>query len=367
MKIGILTFHAVHNCGAILQAFATQSYFKQREMDCKIINYISDSQVEYDAIYSKRNGIKSVIKNILLLPYDKKRRKSYDKFEKFISRLNMSEVCKNNEDLRELNKTIDVFIAGSDQIWNVTKKDHISDAYFLDFVEDNKKKIAYAISIGGASKKDLYEKKGLIKRFDAISCREEGTSSIISEIAEKPVLTVLDPTLLVDNKSFDEIAKEIHVPFDNYIFYYSLDGFDKRKRNVEELRILSKRLRKKIVAFTPEWPKKEKNINNVIDIGPSEFLAYIKNADLVCTNSFHGTALSISFKKDFYVLDEYDGKDQRKISILKLLGISDRMISGKTNVETLNIQSINYSQVENRLNVLRENSDDFLRTAINIK
>ena len=105
----------------------------------------------------------------------------------------------------------------------------------------------------------------------------------------------------------------------------------------------------------------------MIDIGPSEFLAYIKNADLVCTNSFHGTALSISFKKDFYVLDEYDGKDQRKISILKLLGISDRMISGKTNVETLNIQSINYSQVENRLNVLRENSDDFLRTAINIK
>ena len=362
--IGIITYHAVHNCGAILQAYAMQNYFKQKGIDCEIINYISDSQVEYDAIYSKRNGIRSIIKNVLLLPYDKKRRKSYDKFETFIQKLDMSPVCKNKYDLHKLNNTIDIFIAGSDQIWNVTKKDHKSDAYFLDFVEDNKTKISYAISIGGASKDDLLQKKDLIMRFDAVSCREEGTTSIISEIAQKQAVTVLDPTLLVENKCFEEIAKEIHIPFENYIFYYSLDGYDKRMKNVEELSVLSKKLGKKIVAFTPEWPKINHNINNVIDIGPAEFLAYIKNADLVCTNSFHGTALSISFRKDFYVLDEYDGKDQRKISILKLLGISDRMISGKNNVEKLNMCSIDYTQVEKRLNELRKQSNDFLQNAI---
>lgn len=364
MKVAIITFHGAHNYGAVLQAYALQQYILSLDVECKIINYRSKSQRDFNSLYPKRNGVKSIIKNLLMLKYDKKRRIRDYKFEEFIN----NSLCLTNnfyekeDTLYELNKVIDVFIAGSDQIWNTTKRADVSKAYFLNFVDDDKKKIAYAASIGNAQVSHLIDFTSYIKRFNYISCRELGAAKIIEELLNEKISVVLDPTLLVSAEIFKKLIKKIN--FKNYIFYYSLDGYDKRYNNVEELKILSKRLNKQVIILSPEWPKKDKNFINVIDAGPIEFLSLISNADLICTNSFHGTALSISLEKDFFVLEKPSKFDDRKISILKQLGLESRMVKGTDNVKNMDLNPILYDDVYSKLISLKVESDTFLKKSI---
>ena len=365
MLAGIITFHAANNYGAVLQSYALQEYIKSMNINCKVIDFRSKSQKDFNSLYPKRNGIKSIIKNILMLPYDSERKLRMNRFDNFRKKyLILTNTYKVEEELIELNNEIDVFIAGSDQIWNTTKKADVSKAYFLDFVENNKRKIAYSVSLGNAKKNDILSYQSYIRQFNSISCRETSAACIISGLLGHEIKTTLDPTLLVKNGFWEKLIKNISIPYDNYIFYYSLDGYDQRNRNVNILRKLAKKMNKKIVALTPEWPKREKNIFNVIDAGPLEFLKLIKNADLVCTNSFHGTALSISMEKDFYVLEKYDGIDDRKFGILEQLGLLDRMISEDVVINKMKINRIDYKKVNVLLNKKREDSMKYLSLAL---
>jgi hypothetical protein len=186
----------------------------------------------------------------------------------------------------------------------------------------------------------------------------------VEKLIKRKVETVLDPALLVETDCFERITADKRVPYSNYILYYSLDGYDKRNRNVDELRELAKKTGKQIIVLTPEWPKKIGDFINVIDAGPLEFLALIKNADIVCTNSFHGTALSIAFQKDFYVLEQADAVDDRKSNILNQLGLLDRMISGQEKISNLDIKKIDYERVGAILEEMRNQSRILLNSAL---
>jgi len=363
MRIGIITFHAANNYGAVIQSYALQEYIRTVEQECEIIDFNSKSQQDFNSLYPKRNGFKSIVKNIFMVQYDSKRRLRIKRFDEFRENcLILSDTCYGKKELKELNKRFDLFIAGSDQIWNTTKKADVNNAYFLSFVDDKKIKVAYAVSLGNATVEDLLPYKKYIMSFSNISCREKSASDIIESIIDKKVATTLDPTLLVKNDIWNNLVKNIKVPYSDYILYYSLDGFDMRKRNIDILKVLSKRLNKKVIALTPEWPKKD--FVNVIDAGPIEFLALIKNADLICTNSFHGTALSISMEKDFYVLEKYDGIDDRKHGILEQLGLLDRMISEDVAINKMEINSIDYKKVNGLLDKKRKDSTKYLSLAL---
>ena len=120
---------------------------------------------------------------------------------------------------------------------------------------------------------------------------------------------------------------------------------------------------KKIIALTPEWPQNKKNITAVIDAGPREFLNLIANADLICTNSFHGTSLSISFQKDFFVLAD-DNDDDRKNSILELLSLTRRKINTVNDIRSDDFSSIDYDYVNSKLEELRLESREYLERSI---
>lgn len=128
--------------------------------------------------------------------------------------------------------------------------------------------------------------------------------------------------------------------------------------------MLQKKLNKKVVILTPEWPKRVTGFENIIDAGPVDFLLLIKNATLVCTNSFHGTALSICFRKDFYVLDNENIFDDRKTSLLEQLGLCDRIVKGEKTMKNLIITSVLYDKVELKLRILRERSISFLKNSL---
>lgn len=360
---GIMTFHGARNYGAVLQAYALQQFLLSIGSECRIIDYVSEPLRDYTGLYSRRNGWKSMIKNLLMLRYHRRRTARDTKFEEFINKFLVltMEHFTDEKEMQGLQGQVDIYVVGSDQVWNTTKVE-TDTAYFLDFADEKSKKIAYAVSLGGAETGDLEPYVNLIKRFDFISCREQRGAGILSKLTGRSVKTVLDPTLLVDDAVWERMTASLPSLYHNYIFYYSLDGFDKRKNNVEELQELGRRLGKKVIALTPEWPKRE--FFNVIDAGPMDFLNLIRNADLVCTNSFHGTAFSIAFRKNFYVLDKYDGRDDRKTDLLQQLHLEDRMIKGVEKVREIIFSEIDYKKAGQIMDGLRWESNQILTSAI---
>ncbi len=364
-KVGILTFHVPQNCGAVLQAYALQNIILDLGYECKIIDLKRKSQIDFYS--SQRNGLKSKIKEWMLCRYGQSRKLRTVRFDNFVNNhlVLTDETYTNEIELIDCQNNFNTFVVGSDQIWNPLKKSCFTTAYMLDFVvEKNKKKIAYAPSIGVATYEDINQYRDLLLRFDELSCREHNGSKILSEVCKKKVMTVLDPTLLVDSKHLESIIPNIFQSKSKFIFYYSLDGFDKRKNNIDILKVLADKFGYKVIAHTPEWPKYGKGIKNVQDAGPEEFLWYIKNAEFVCTNSFHGTALSIAFQKSFYVLEDYDGKDDRKLSILKELEMVDRLIWDEEQARAIGDYVIDYTIIGKKLEALQSASKNYLVEAL---
>ena len=366
MKIGIITFHAVYNYGAVLQAYSLQKIFEDLQIDSEIIDFRKQSQIDYTSLYSKRKGIKSMVKNIMIIPKHKKRKVRIEKFDRFIENelVKSEQLYKCEEELRQSNLVYNVFFTGSDQVWNTKKSSDYSAAYFLDFVDKNNlNRYAYAASIGNADKEDLVSQENMLKKYKKISCREKRGTEIVSSIVGSDVDLVLDPTLLVDIKHLRKYvdSSSISKP---YLFYYSLDGFDKRKNNVDMIYALANKFNLNVKIVTPEWVYTGKHGEQCISAGIEDFLTLIANAELICTNSFHGTALSIKFNKSFYVLENYDGKDDRKKTILEELQLTDRCISDIGQIESINDYKINYADKVQVLKRLQEKSLAYIKECI---
>lgn len=364
-RIGILTFFAAHNCGAVMQAYALQNIIKNMGYDAQIINVVKKSQEEFYHLYTHRNGWKSYLKNILLLPFHFSRKRKEKKFFEFINfELKISgDRYDETTDLTFLSEQYDGFVAGSDQIWNSLKKPDFMTSYMLDFVENGKLKVAYAPSLGIAKEEEIMPYQQLLCDFDSLSCRELNGTEIISKITSKKVLTVLDPTLLLERKYFERLLTDKRIADRPYLFYYSLDGFQNRNRNLQLLRRLAEKFSLQLVIYMPESPRYLKGAICLNDAGPKEWLTAIREARLVCTNSFHGTALSVQFEKPFYVLEQYDGKDDRKSSVLKQLGIEERMISNTEQIDKIENYTMNYDAVNCKLKELRAVSKKYLEDA----
>lgn len=365
MKIGFLTFHIPHNYGAVLQAFSLQKVFEKLGYDNEIIDFRRKRQIDYTSLYPARHGMKSKVKNTLLIPFHFGRKKRADKFQDFIENklVKSRDTYTNEEQLSVCNELYDTFFIGSDQVWNTKKEADKSSAYFLDFVDDsNKKRFAYAPSIGIAEEKDLSEYKSMLEKFAMISCREQRGAEVLSKLLNRNVPVVLDPTLIVETEYLKELIKKDNS--EPYIFYYSLDGFDKRKRNMDILSYFSKRYGYKVKMITPEWLYHFRTGKQISNAGIEDFLSLIYNAEFVCTNSFHGTALSVVLNKPFYVLEERGGNDDRKQSLLRALHLENRIVPSISDAKNTADYHMVYDSVNVELNKLREKSLEFLKECL---
>lgn len=362
MSLALLSLHFANNYGAVLQAYAMQRTLEDIGEKVTIINFANEYQLDADSLYPVKNGVKRWVKRVLMIRYHEQRKQRILKFDDFRNRyLNLSQYCKEEYKAEQQIKRYKTVIVGSDQVWNPLKGNETSNIYFLKNV-DEIKKIAYAASIGNATKEAIAQFKDDISAFDYISVRENRGKEIIGSLIDNPIHQVIDPTLIVNPNYFKIIEKEYSLPFDKYIFYYSLDGYDKRDRNNDLLSKISNELNLPVVAITPEWPKK--GALNVSDAGPEEFLWLIDNAELVCTTSFHGTALSLVLNKNFIVLEKYDGEDDRKVSILKDLNLENRATTDENLIDQLIKEKIDYEKVSRLLNKRIIESRDYLTNSL---
>lgn len=336
MKVGILTFHDAHNYGAVLQAYALKKYIQKLGYDVRIINYHHKTIPDG---YPKENN-----------------EERWEKFNSFIKELTDNEevvyICE--EDLEKLD--IDFWICGSDQIWNTEITRGFNKGFFLDFKTDSKK-ISYAVSMGipELSKEHEEDFKRCINQLDNISVREEILKEYTEKFTNKNVTKTLDPTLLLDEKDYDDMILENK--YGEYILIYAL-GPDERLTQIAKK--IAKEKNVKIIELND---KRKENYfcEQISDAGPKEFLTLIRNAKAIITNSFHGTIFSIIFKKEFYTITRLN-RNSRMENILEIVEMQDRLIDQVEQIEQVKNQD--YEKAYIKLEEEKEKSKDFLKIAL---
>jgi hypothetical protein len=356
-RIGVLTFHNAVNYGAVLQAYALQQTLEALGAQCECINYVCNAveQREHPKWCSQK-GMKERLKFLLQYSSAKKREKKFAEFLK--NYVKVSSTRYDSKNIASAKDCYDLFLVGSDQVWNLmlTGYDY---TYYLDFLEDDSKKFAYAASFGYRRvPEETVEKSGeLLKRFSALSAREKSGQTIVQSLTGRTVPMVADPVLLLDAKKWMNLIQG-EPPVHSYILVYFTN---KRKETMEFARRLAQMTKKKIV-YLNTLPLAEPGMMNVRCASPQEFLRWIRYASYVVTGSFHGTAFSILFNRDFYF--EMSASDNtygsRIENLVRLLGLENRRISANN----VNPEHIEYEAVNRRLENLKQQSLCYLRENI---
>lgn len=245
-------------------------------------------------------------------------------------------------------------ITGSDQVWNIeiTKTLESLRYYYLQFVE-REKRVNYAPSFG-VSRLKFFERnihKKLLQGFDRLSCREEEGCNIIKELTGREAQLVLDPTLLLTAEEWRRIARkpEYDLP-ENYVLVYVFSDIHKFMPYISEL-----------AEGLPVINIYDRSSRYFSRTGPREFVWLIDHADRVLTSSFHGTAFSVNFRKNFVSFNSGSGRFSRIRTLLSNLGLTERIFTPGRNIIRV---PVNYDAVNEKLNALRENSMNFLRECL---
>lgn len=346
-KIGILTFHYPSNMnfGASLQAFAVNRLFKYSKL------------IDYNPIKESLNyKVRFLLGGRNFIDYQNKFLKTTKKCEKV-------------EELKKLNEEFDAFVVGSDQVWRAKWLQDKLPHYYFDFVDNDKIKIAYAASFGvdfWEGDKELTEKiKPLAQRFDYVSVREESGVKICKDTFGIDAVCVLDPTMMIDRKDYqpilDDWKDESHKK-KKYIAHMLLDDTIELR---EESNNIAQYLNSEINYIKGKDIKilgKTITFYNKV----SQWLTYLKDAELVITDSFHCTVFSILFNKKFVVVANPTRGTARLENLLGIVGLRNRFFTDIKDVLKSGIldKTIDYIEVEKKLNVHREYSMNFLKKAL---
>lgn len=359
-NIGIFTFHRAHNYGALLQAYALQELLSEK-YNPFFVDYYNLK------IYGGYKIIRPLGKNFLKWPVrlfnDIKqitiRKERYDVFEKFIS----DNLKIKKYDSNCLNDC-DILITGSDQVWNPLITGSLLNEYTLYFPNNTSKKIAYAASCGSDENITKYANDFKLKlsKIDEISIREDSCKNKLSEIIpDKKIQTVLDPTLLLNMRQWEEKIVDLNLQKTNkYIFAYVVAPNDEYMKIVNEL---SKKTGFEVMTTSTSKMYDNQVISDKF-YNPLEFIKLIKNSEYVVTTSFHATVFSIIFNKKFWVVP-HKTTGSRVTDLLKKLNISNRAVNSLEEFKKLNFdEDIDYENVNKILEKEREKSINWLIDAI---
>lgn len=367
MKTLTTTFHASVNTGSFLQAYALQRTIVEKlKIENKIIDFQTQNQKNLYRIFKPNKNLSSIARNIFTILHLKKLKKRHLRYEEMRNQfLDMTEEVSTEEEVYSIAKNADINIVGSDQIWN-TKIADFSPAYFMPNI--NTKKIAYAVSAGPYASKNIEEKYyDDIRCFSAVSAREKSMLEAISAIRNDATV-VLDPTCLLNKEEYYPLFEKERKIKGDYILLYTINNNEEILKTAKKL---SKELGIKVVAPFSNYGSLKAlkyGIKLVYDASPDVFLNLFYNAKTVLTNSFHGTAFSVIFRKDFYrVAKEENGafvKDARIDDFLDSIDLN-RTISFNTDVGYIK-QNMNadYKEAEKKLNELKEKSLNYLRESL---
>jgi len=283
---------------------------------------------------------------------------------------------KNRTDLKKVNELADTFIIGSDQIWNYHLCKSSDTFFYLDFVDEDKRKISYGTSFGHKNfngGNEARKRAGFyLNRFDAVSVREDYAIDLCHDNFGVETVQVLDPVFMCDKAHYQRCVEESKlskISFDKkYVLAYILDPTEEKQVALE---YAAKRLGADLIcipnAHVKDDMRSKWRLPTVENIDMEDWLYYFKNAEVVITDSFHGSCFSIIFEKPFIAIGNKRRGLERFYSLLDGLNLSNRLVMSAEEIQKNDLLftgAIDYSDVNSKLDVLRQSSMLWLKNAL---
>lgn len=383
-KIGIVSCYFKDNYGSMLQAYATQKVLdnmglenetfnikgnidfakgKKKYYKSQIFNFSfikSKFGMAWLKIYKKLN--KDLGKNIAI------RERKYEEFRKEI---NLTKPYRTYKELNEHSKNYSSIIVGSDQLWLPVNV--VADYYTLNWVPENINKVSYATSFGISQVSDKYKNAyiNFLNRLNYISVREDKGVEIVKTLINREATLVCDPTMLLTREEWLQIQEQEPIIKDRYILCYFLGKNIEHRKFAERLKaktgckIVSLNHADEYVKYSDKFADE-----TPYDVGPKEFLNLIRNAEYICTDSFHGTVFSLINNKKFFTFERYSSKNgkistnSRIYSLLGIMNLQNRVLKGNEDIEKVLNYEIDFNIVNEKLSEFRENSKKYLTQAL---
>lgn len=384
-KVGMAINYDYPDYGGMLQAYASYRKLKDLGYSPEAINIIAlskDIRNRKLKYYAKNILDVSIVKEKSQIVFKKlrckvnmelnanlnKRYKAFDKFCK--SHFEVSKEYSDWKNLSEGCRDYSAVVVGSDQLW--LPSNIAGDYYTLSFVPDDVKKIAYATSFGVSDVAKGQNKKvqEFLSRIDFLSAREKSGQKIIKKSTGLNVPLVCDPALLLTAKEWDQDATKGVIISGNYIFCYFMGDNPWQREFVKKLK---QKTGYKIVSLLhlDQYIKADEAYvdESPYNISPADFINLVKNAAIVCTDSFHGTVFSIIYERKFFTFKRFSecatlSTNSRINSLLKQMNLEERLVDEKNSpVDMLN-KEIVVDEIRKNLETFRKSSLEYLLNAL---
>jgi len=365
-KVGIITVHGYHNYGNRLQAYAVQKIIEDLGFDVVTIktktSLTNIKPTKLQSLYNNRHNLfNKIVSKISNLKYKELSNKRLKRFETFTSKhiKETSFYISNNAVPNTIDDNYDFFVTGSDQVWNPVLKG--TDIEFLQFASQQKR-VAFSASIGTSfipEERQAYYKKAL-NDMHSISVRENEAKDIVKQLTgRKDIEVLVDPTMLLSKEEWLDITTSSMLQSSPYILVYFLgEKSSQYKRFINQI---SKDYNLKIIELlNPKY-------KNYFLSDPAEFVELINNAKLICTDSFHGAAFSITLNKPFIVFDRIEhtqpSMNSRITTLLQKFNLENRYWFSHYDLKMV-FEAIDYKEVNKILHMEKKKALEFLRKSL---
>lgn len=361
-QVALITIHLGSNFGSILQTVASASVLREMQCEVKIINYIPERCTWKRFFTDSLRNIYSFVMMFLALPIVGINKYIYNSFLR--KSVSVSEPIYDSNDFIAACPKADIYVTGSDQVWNSIHNEGLDRHYYFDGFPKGTIKIAYSSSIGRESldEREYAEVKRMLGTYKAISVREASAKALIESMGYKAT-HLLDPTFMLDRESWKKYMSQRKIK-QPYVLVYLPYNIHDKNLIYQTVRKLATDKDLRVVTFS--WGARLDRFadKTVFFANPGDFLSLMYYADYVVTNSFHGTAFSVNLNKQFWVYMP-TGFGTRIQSILDLCHLQDRLLQPDEVLRDDKMaRHIDYAPVNSILNVERQKTYDFLKKAL---
>ena len=387
-KVAIVSCYFQKNYGSALQALATQKILDEYRIENVTVRYdglepqIKKQKYKYYAkqlmnpeiVLGKLGYIKARIrKKFGKSKLSESMRMRDDAIKAFEQNFRLSPKVNSFEEAADFVRNYDAVLVGSDQLWLTSNLD--ADYYTLNWVPDGIKRISYATSFGVSSLPKRYYPlaANFLNKIDSLSVREETGKRIVKDICNRDAAVICDPTIMFTGEEWLQIQKKEPLYGKKYIFCYFLGdnpdqrGFVKRLKKETGCDIVA------ILHLNVYVPSDERYADcTPYEVDSADFINYIRNAEYVCTDSFHATVFSVLNKKKFFTFRRFKENyilqtNSRLDSLLEAIGLENRILNGAADARQWAYTEIDYSNVDVKLNEMRAVNRKFLENALGIE
>lgn len=370
-NILIATWYGPANYGTALQAIALKHYLECQGYSVKFLEDLRNTYPRKRE--SSDNTRLTKLKKLgskefwFKLPYRNQFSEKAKLNSTYMSAYVNTFQIRTNSDIESVNEETDVFISGGDQIWNPYV---FTKGFMLDFVDEKKPKISYGTSVGvqciPAEKEEIYIK--YLSRYHKISVREEQSAKALQPILGREVDVVLDPTMLLDDKDWGFLLNNSVIKQERFNRPYILCYFvGTRNTYWDYVDKVKKATGYDVIVIPINDAAYINKYKKYVAVSPSEFLWLIKNAQIVCTDSFHATVFSLLYKKEFYTLKRFvdsskESQNGRLENLLKRYNLENRLVMDESIFRRMG--NIDYDQIHLVIKDERNKSKQWLENAL---